>query len=486
MNKKWLINKTPRSVDQLKLWAKNPRLNPENECIRLSDFAEDFTNEAPDKKEFLKLVKSITEDGFIPADPIVVWQNEHNKKYYVAEGNRRVVALKLLRNPEKSPQSIRPTIRKLSSKVNLADIEKIYVNVAPTFADAEWYISQRNSTSSLQRRWSSEQQRRWIVDLYEKHSGNIDKIISITKFTESELESTIRLLKIKDYIKFEEVKGRLTSDEYELAKSYRFPMTVLERFFNLTDARKSWGIEYDGIDVKIISNKDSFYNAFAELIKQIISKEITTRFTKDDLPKILEGLPLVSFDDDTSTTNSNETDVNEDEVEEDETPSPPTPTPTPNTEVRGNLKRKKLIPTICELNTSNHKLSELFSDLQKLPVSRYEHSVSVVLRVFFDMSIMEYIDSEGIKDNILERYSKTELRHVNLKKRLEYIKSNQGFNQDATRVIQKLLNSANTHSLDTLNGYVHGKNAHYSTREFLNGFWDFLYPLLEKLLDIRE
>jgi hypothetical protein len=95
-----------------------------------------------ERKDFLSLIKSIAEDGFIPLDPIVVWKNEENQKYYVAEGNRRVIALKLLRNPEKAPQSIRSTIRKYDH-----NIEKIYVNVAPSFDEAEWYISQRNSTS---------------------------------------------------------------------------------------------------------------------------------------------------------------------------------------------------------------------------------------------------------------------------------------------------------------------------------------------------
>lgn len=45
----------------------------------------------------------------------IEWKNEDNQKYYVAEGNRRLVALKLLRMPQKAPKSIRSFIRKASS-----------------------------------------------------------------------------------------------------------------------------------------------------------------------------------------------------------------------------------------------------------------------------------------------------------------------------------------------------------------------------------
>ncbi|MCK4433017.1 MAG: ParB N-terminal domain-containing protein, partial [Methanomicrobia archaeon] len=135
----WLIKKTPRSVDQLRLWPENPRLNPEEIQVSLRDYAEDFTYAKADRDNFIDLVKSIADDGFIHADPIVVWQNDENKKYYVAEGNRRLVALKLLREPNKAPKSIRTTLRKYSKKINKSDIEKIFVNVAPSFDDAEWY-----------------------------------------------------------------------------------------------------------------------------------------------------------------------------------------------------------------------------------------------------------------------------------------------------------------------------------------------------------
>lgn len=190
-----------------------------------------MTAEEADRKDFFKLLKSIAEDGFKPANPIIVWKNEENNKYYVAEGNRRVLALKLLREPNKAPKSIRGFVRTQSQRINKKDIEKVLVNVAPAFEEAEWYINQRNSTSSLQKPWSRIQQQRWLSELYEKYSGDIDKITSITKITQSELEGFIRILKIRDFVKQDQVKNYLTDEEFAAAVSYKFPISILERFF---------------------------------------------------------------------------------------------------------------------------------------------------------------------------------------------------------------------------------------------------------------
>lgn len=497
MNEKyeWLNKKTPRAVDQIRLWAENPRLNPEENHLTLSDFAEDLTAEKADRDDFYELVNSIVEDGFVPADPIVVWQNEANQKFYVAEGNRRLVALKLLREPHKAPQSIRSFIRKSSDKMNLTEIEKIQVNVAPTFEDAEWYINQRNSSSSLQRKWSSEQQRRWISSLYEKYEGDIEKIVSVTKLSKSDLESIIRLLKIKDYVKLDEVKGRLTEEEFALANSYRFPITILERFFNFVDVKEKWGLVYDGIEVNIISNKLSFYNAFAELIKRIVNNnddKINTRLTKDDLKGVLDSLPIVVFDkEDEPEDNSNNSGNNESTVN-----TPPTENNAQNQSnqntnnqstttqhLKGNVNRKNLVLPIYTLETDSARLLGLFDEFKRISLS-HKNSVAASLRVFLDLAVFKYIDSEGLESDMRSIY-RTEIREIQLKKRLEYIKTKK-LTGKSQNIVSKLIEPSNQYSLDVLNGFIHSNDTHFLNKQFLNGFWDFLFPLFEVLLVIKE
>ena len=204
----WLEKKTPRSIDQLRLWNENPRLNPEERHITLSDFTEDLIADDNEKKHFFELLKSIA-DEYIPADPIIVWKDEDSQKYYVAEGNRRVLAIKLLNDPNKAPKSIRAYVRNLSK--NRVQIDKIKVNVAPSFDDAEWYICQRNSLSTLQQGWSRIQQQRWVESLYKKYGDNMDLLSSKSSMSQGELETAIRNLRLLDLIKTEEVKEALMS-----------------------------------------------------------------------------------------------------------------------------------------------------------------------------------------------------------------------------------------------------------------------------------
>ncbi|MCI1780180.1 MAG: hypothetical protein LKI53_09535 [Bacteroidales bacterium] len=76
----WLLRKNLRTIDNLRLWGQNPRLDPENNYTTIQEFAEEITLTDANRNSFLELVKSIVQRGFIPADPIVVWQNEDNRK----------------------------------------------------------------------------------------------------------------------------------------------------------------------------------------------------------------------------------------------------------------------------------------------------------------------------------------------------------------------------------------------------------------------
>ena len=75
---------------------------------------------------------------------------------------------------------------------------------------------------------------------------------------------------------------------------------------------------------------------------------------------------------------------------------------------------------------------------------------------------------------------------IPLKSRLEYLKQQKLTTKTPShKVVEKLLNPSNEYSLDTLNNYIHGSQTHHTGKRFLNGFWDFLYPLFEKILDIK-
>lgn len=476
----WLNKRSIRSVDQLRLWSDNPRLNLDEKHLTISDFTEDLITDDADKKSFSELLKSIAIE-FIPADPIIVWKDTKNSKFYVAEGNRRVLALKLLRDPDKAPKSIRAYVRALAKNVNRDSIEKILVNIAPTFEDAIWYINQRNSTSSLQRPWSRVQQQRWILDLYNKYSGDIDKISNLTKMTKSELEGFIRILHLIDLVKSKEIKDKLTEQEFKEATSSKFPVSILERFFSNKLVKEQWGIEFEGTDLKL-KNRSSFFDAFSVLIKNIVSTDdsriaIDTRTITSNLEEILKKLPKVNLEEQEECTITRN-------VQQESTIK--ANTSVQNTDkriIKNNPNRKQLILPIYQLTSSDFRLNGLFDELKQLG-QKYINVKAASLRVFLDLAVTNYIQSENIEEKIKQHY-KCDLREIVLAKRLKYIQTN-NLTKQTQSIVTKLLDDNSVYSLSILNGYIHGQNTYHLRRDFINGFWDFLFPLFREILDIKE
>lgn len=480
----WLEKKTSRSVEQLKLWNENPRLNPEEKHITLADFTEDLIADENEKKHFFSLLKSIATE-YIPADPIIVWKDDKSQKFYVAEGNRRVLALKLLNDPNKAPKSIRAYVRNLSK--NRVPVDKIKVYVAPSFDDAEWYINQRNSVSTLQRPWSRIQQQRWIETLYEKYGNDIDLLLSKSSMSLGELENAIRNLRFIDLIKTPEIRNALSDQQYKDATSYRFPITIVERFFSNKAVKDKWGVDFDGLEVKL-KNRNGFLVAYAELIKNIVDKNsginIDTRTITTNLNDILDKLPKVDLSSSDpcivgSRPNNPMSDSQKEHTENNNKEKD-------KSIIKGDPNRSKLILPIYEIRTSDYRLQGIFNELQKLSVNKYQNAVAASIRIFLDLAVLNWLQTENLVDE-LEAHKRKCLSEITLKHRLDFVADKlKNKNKKCSSIIVKLTNEGNEFSLDVLNGYQHSQTTVYLDKPFINRFWDFLFPLFEELIEIKE
>lgn len=480
----WFNKRYLRSIDQLRPWSGNPRLNPEEQHVNLRDYVEDIIQEDGDKKSFLDLIRSIATNGFIPADPIVVWQDANNDRYYVAEGNRRILALKLLREPMKAPREIRGTVTRLSNEWE--SIDKIAVNIAPTFEDAEWYISQRNSTSSIQQKWLRLQQMRWIESLYDKYSDTPDVLVSKSSMSLSEIEQIIRYIRLLNLVEEEQVKNALTDVEYKAATAHTFPITIFERFFNLTKVREAWGFEFDGTKVTF-KNKTGFLTAFTEVIRRIVSnkqeyKLDTRNVSAEKIEELLNKLPKV----DTETADPYEVGGKVTEEPTEELTENPAPKPKPRS-LKGDINRNRLILECYSLNTTEARLSQLFGELKRLSVNSYTSVSAAAVRIFLELAVLDYIQSEGLEAQMRKDF-KCDFKKIILKSRLDYLsrKSRLKDNTKVCKILKDLINEKETYTLDILNGYVHSKDTEYLNKQYLNGFWDHIFPLLQAMLDIEE
>lgn len=480
MNNNWINKKRDRSINSLKLWSENPRLNPDNSYVRLSDYVNEIISDKYEKDEFIRLVKSIVDRDFLSFDPIVVWQKEKEGPYTVAEGNRRVIALKLLKEPKRAPKAIKQTIAKLAQGAKGKDyLEKIPVLIAPAYEDIEWYLHERHNQSGLMRKWSREQQLNAIYDLYEKYDGDIGIIINISGLSQGDIEGHIRVIKLKNYI--HNLKDLLKEDEYSTAISHRFPISTLERWFANTEVRKRWNINYNGVNVDIETKEDDFKKAYAQLVKWMLTDEKSEN--KINSRTIRNSEQIVKFLDRFEAVNKSDVPISFIDRKNNGTAVAKGATkPKSTSPVTRNNKRTKLIDKKYMLTTTDLRLLDIFEELKNIPL-RWKNAISASIRVILDISVRNYIVNNDYESEICRKYKAT-LKDITLQKRLDFLKDKLPKKQNA--IVAHLLNPANEFSLTVLNGFVHGSDTHHLDAGFLNRFWDFLFPLFREILDISK
>ncbi len=496
-NKNWWENRVLRSVDNLKLWHDNPRLDPSNKLVTLRDYVDELIADQNDEQKFIDLMKSIATRGFLSFDPIVVWQSE-DQSFVVAEGNRRVMALKLLRSPDKAPLSIRKTVVSLSRIVDRDSIEKVRVCVAPSYEDCRWYILQRHSpAASDQIRWQRLQQQRFIISVFDSVSQDIEETINLTGFKRAAIIDALRYVKIRDIATHQGVTKYLTLEEREEVYSHRINMTVLERWFGNSQVRAAWHIEFDESGVIINADTDSFHAAYAQFLRLMLNKNnslgflVNTRTIDSKFQEIFDHLPKVQSIDEVKPNNT-ETLPTQNQLpnsyqgkSEQKNDSDVKPETTSKASLKGNPKRRQLTDKYYKITHSNYKIKALFEELQGLPVYKYPNVSAASIRIFLELSIDEYISTNDLKVEMARREKKG-YHEITLSQKLTNLRGEFIDDRDANKVIDQLLNNSNDHSLNTLNEYIHGNKVHKVEPQFLNRFWDMLSPLLSILINLKE
>ncbi len=505
MDAHWWKKRTIRTVDNLKLWVDNPRLEEtEDGYPTFKALAESFVSNIIDINKFKVLARSIVNEGFIDFEPIITWKNEKDR-YMVAEGNRRVLILKLLRSPHKSPFIIRKFMMDMSKKIDPTSIEKIDVCVAPDKESTISYIIRRHTPSETHFRWDRGQQHRYIADLYEEFNQDIDKVKELTKLPITDINEAIRFAILRDLATNFVVINKLSETERERVYSKNIPITILERWFSSALVKEKWGISFDGAKVLLTSDKNSFLEAYAEFLKFVFNEDkaqeefdtkVDTRFLNgENYERLLNALPLVKVPEDASKTPINVEDAPE-KPEEDSTPAAVAPQEPPAKKSlqppktrRNDVSRIRIVHSSAKINVSSAKLIDVFLAMKNLPVKTHTCAASVLLRVFLDLSVSEYL-KENDDISKLTAIHKTTFAKIPLDKRLKYIEDNIDKNDHdkvhIINLIQQLRNKTNDHSLNTLNNYIHSHDTFKMEARFICGFWDMLTPLFSSLIEYRD
>jgi hypothetical protein len=140
------------------------------------------------------------------------------------------------------------------------------------------------------------------------------------------------------------------------------------------------------------------------------------------------------------------------------------------------IERKTLIPFSHRLEITNSRILKIFNELKAIDVFEFPNSVSVLFRVFIELSCDSYIVTNFIKsvtsDSTLGQ--KVEAISSDLENRSIMTKNE-------LRTARQMSSSpSQNNSIKTFHAYVHNKDVTPLAKD-LQSAWDDLWPFIEKI-----
>ena len=434
--------------------GQNPRLTLSNQGDRETTRA---LAQAQERK-LQALAEDVLVHGLNPSElPIVMPLRDGSNNYVVLEGNRRLSALKALENPEMLagavPQEIVDSIRTIAVEYQKAPILEISCVVVERRAEANHWIELKHTgenegAGSVP--WGSDES-----DRFRERTGRQPNFAT-------------------QLLNFLESRRLVTAEQRRVAP------TTLTRIFTTPEVRDKVGLENTKGVLKSVGDHEQVAKALAYIVTEVAERRLTVDDVKskqqriefaEALPADLvvsrtltkgHGVPLKDIPAPIATTSPSTTTTTE-PAEESRQHREPRP-------------REHLIPHDCTLSITNPRIQSIAGELRRMRINSSPNAVGVLLRVFIELSVDDFADSESLQiprndslRNKLQRVSK----HLVDTGRLSEAQA-----RPVRRAAQA--DSFLSPSVTVMNDWVHNQ---YESPEanVLRTYWDNLQPFVQSI-----
>lgn len=470
-------NKT-LAVASLHLDARNPRLGRETS----SQAPREIIRYLFEHDKALEVAKSITLRGYFPNEPLLVIQEDN--RYIVVEGNRRLAALKALREPGLLEGSIAHQVERISRQIaNPESILKVPVTIAPNRRATDKQIAGRHIGTPVLA-WRAENRASFILEKLAEGYSN-DMLRDELGFTLQDIQSARQTRAIADMARSlslpDEVKAKIDTPKPRL-------FSTLERVFDSSEGRDYLRVKTDSEHGLVgLTTKKEFIRGLTKLVTDIAlghqsSRTLNTNediekyfqsWDRKDLPAKKQGsfVPADVIDGKSIASSSRK---------------PATKQPVKPTR----QLCKTVLPRDLRVRIDNDRLVDIRSELIKLKREEFPNAGAVLLRVFFELSITDYLKRTGrLKKIIQELEAKGRKPPYDLPPMKDRVKAiRQVIKGKLTDIevnrVEKALayDSRDPFTIFELHGFVHSSADFPGERELLQ-FWKRTEPLLRLILE---
>lgn len=388
------------SVASLHLDAKNPRLGRETS----SRAPREIIQYLFEHDKALEVAESIASRGYFPNEPLLAI--EENGRYVVMEGNRRLAALKALREPGLLEGSQQRQVERLSRRITDQEtLATVPVTVAPNRRATDRQIAGRHIGTPVLA-WQAENRASFILDKLAEGYDN-DELRDDLGFTLVDIQQARQTRAIADMARSldlpEEVKAKLDNPRAKL-------FTTLERVFDSSVGRDYLKIEPDSDHgLRGTTTKNEFVRGFKKLVTDVALGRQSSRTlnTNDNIQAYFE-----SWDAEDRPANRRGSFIPSDVIKGKSVASPSRklePATTPN---KSKQASKTVLPRDFKIRFGNDRLIDIRRELTKLKRKDYPNAGAVLLRVFFELAVINYLERTGELPRIIEQLEKKEGRKL--------------------------------------------------------------------------
>lgn len=352
----------------------NPRISTPNSGQREAHRA---IAQVQDSK-LIALARHIIEHGMNPADSFIVMEREGDPKRYLAlEGNRRLSALKALENPEVVSGAVSSgtlaKLRKLSAAYQGNPVDWVQCLVVRNRDEARPWIELRHTglnEGAGVLPWGSDESSR-----FRARSSPIEFHTQILDFLEK--------------------GGHLSGDDRR-----NIPASSFRRLVGTPEVRDKLGIDKENGELRLTAKEKDVAKALMHVIRSLADGEtkVGDIYHREQRLDYAENLPPS-----VAITPSKKTEKRVVASVSSTAESPKQPKGASRVRAK---PRNKLIPPDCSLNVTDSRLREIETELRRLSLDDYSNAISVLFRVFLELTVDSYIQSSKLgvtRDSTLRR-----------------------------------------------------------------------------------